>query len=141
MKALKTIDQVSNEHLAHNLFESNWILMKIFLEFRGEKVKSAINGETIRYFSDTKRKQLLRQSFIIITMMIVLVCVVTGGIYVARFILRSFVGEGNASLYASIANALLIQFFNFAYNQLAFALTERENHRCFHSHEKHFSLI
>ena len=62
-------------------------------------------------------------------MLILLVCSVTGGIYFARYVLRFVVGKSNAQLIASIANSLLIQFFNYIYNLVAFALTDRENHR------------
>jgi len=124
MKMKRKTDQV-----CISTWHFNYLHLTHSLEFRGEKVKSVIDGSSIRYFSTKKRGQYLRESFLTIAIMILLVAGVTGAIYVARFVLRNYIGEGNAQLAASIMNALQIQLFNFVYNRLASALNDRENHR------------
>jgi hypothetical protein len=98
-------------------------------EFRGDKIKSVVDGSQIRYFSSNKRQSLLRQSYSIILTMLVLVAAATAAIYYGRFYLRNTIGTSNAALSASVANALTIQFFNWLYNLIAVSLNDRENHR------------
>lgn len=98
-------------------------------EFRGERIKSVVDGSQILYFSSSKRQCLLRQSYSIILTMLVLVAAATAAIYYGRFYLRNTIGTSNAALSASVANALTIQFFNWFYNLIAVSLNDRENHR------------
>ena len=88
-----------------------------------------VDGSQIRYFSSNKRQSLLRQSYSIILIMLVLVAAATAAIYYGRFYLRNTIGTSNAALSASVANALTIQFFNWLYNLIAVSLNDRENHR------------
>jgi hypothetical protein len=98
-------------------------------EFRGEKINSFIDGSPMRYFSSAKRLEYMRQSFITIGLFVLLVAAVTGAVYLGRYFLRQQVDVSIAQVAASVANALQIQFFNFTYNLVATALTNRENHR------------
>jgi hypothetical protein len=97
-------------------------------EFRGEMRRSHINGRETVYFPNKIREKYISQSVLAISSLILLVLAVVGAIYVIRAALTPDMGS-NAQIVASILNAIQIQFFNYIYNMIADALTERENHR------------
>jgi len=98
-------------------------------DFKGEFIKSFIDGSNIRYFPSRQRNLLLAQSFMGIITLILLVTGVVVSIYVIRYAIAGDVGDSNAQTIASIANAVQIQIVNYLYSLLANALSERENHR------------
>jgi hypothetical protein len=103
--------------------------MIVFSDFKGEFIKSFIDGSNIRYFPSRQRNLLLAQSFMGIITLILLVTGVVVSIYVIRYAIAGDVGDSNAQTIASIANAVQIQIVNYLYSLLANALSERENHR------------
>jgi hypothetical protein len=98
-------------------------------DFRGEKIKSFVDGSDIRYFSSKKRDSFIYQSMAAVGGLILLVAGVVVSIYVLRYSIVNYVGDSNAQTIASIANAVQIQVMNMVYSFLANALSERENHR------------
>lgn len=99
------------------------------IDFKGESIKSFIDGSDIRYFPTKKRNLFIYQSLIAIGALILLVTGVVVSIYILRYAVVAYVGDSNAQTIASIANAVQIQVMNFVYSFLANALSERENHR------------
>lgn len=98
-------------------------------DFRGDDIKSFIDGSWIRYFPTKKRRSYLFQSSLGIIAMIVLVIGIVVSIYVMRFAIRSLIGITSAQVVASIANSVQIIILNAVYTFIANVLTERENHR------------
>lgn len=98
-------------------------------DFKGQTIKSFIDGSEIRYFSTKTRNKFLAQSFAAIVGLILVVVGVVASIYVIRSALSGSIGDSNAQTVASIANAVQIQVLNYVYSFLANALSERENHR------------
>ena len=99
-------------------------------EFRGEVVKSHINGEEIVYFPDSKLAALQTFSRSVVASFILVVIGVVAAIYVLRFSLqqRSDTNEYSSTI-ASILNAIQIQIFNLIYQRVSVFLTDNENHR------------
>ena len=94
----------------------------------GEIIPSFINGAKINYFPQSQRDSLIAQSVVLISLMIMLVVGCVASIYILRFHLYSSIGS-NASVVASIVNAIEITILNFIYGKVAVKLTKRENHR------------
>ena len=99
-------------------------------EFRGEVVKSHINGEEIVYFPDSKLASLQFFSRTVVVSFMLLVIGVVAAIYVLRFSLqqREETNEYSSTI-ASILNAIQIQIFNMIYQKVCVFLTDNENHR------------
>lgn len=98
-------------------------------DFKGKYIESFIDGSQIRYFSTKERKFLLVQSFLGIATLIMLVVGIVVSIYVIRYAIAGDVGDSDAQTIASVANAVQIQVVNYIYSMIAYALSERENHR------------
>lgn len=109
-------------------------------DFKGTRVASYVNGETILYFPPEQRNVYVNQSSVVVLLLIAVVVGVVASIYIIR---QSFIDHGvavaDAQTYASCINALQIQFANYAYNFLATELTKRENHRTTTAYEDHLT--
>jgi hypothetical protein len=97
-------------------------------QFRGEPIISFIDGKEMKYFSPHQQKNLVSQSILVVVVMILLVIGFVSSIYIMRFYLYGPIGS-NASIVASIVNAIQITILNLVYESIAEALTKRENHR------------
>jgi hypothetical protein len=98
-------------------------------DFRGEIIKSFIDGSEIRYFPSKRRNFLLVQSFAGIVSLIMLVVGIVVSIYLMQYQLSKDVNDSDAQTVASVANAVQIQIVNYIYSMVAYALSDRENHR------------
>jgi hypothetical protein len=97
-------------------------------QFKGQTITSFINGGKLHFFPPGERQSLVVQSIVLICIMIMLVMGCVASIYVLRFYLYSSIGA-NASIVASVLNAVQITILNICYGKVAIALTKRENHR------------
>ncbi len=99
-------------------------------EFKGDLIKSYINGKDMLYFPVSKAQKRLAVSQSVITTFIMCVIGVVAGIYVLRFSLQKKDSSAPyASVVASILNTVQITIFNMIYQVIALKLTDRENHR------------
>ena len=103
------------------------------LEFKGESIRSVIDGETELYFPPEEKFKLTVVSTFIIGPAILLVIGIVSIIFYTQVVIHNDVKNPNdASSYStvtSIANAVQIQVLNYLYGTLAIWLTTRENHR------------
>lgn len=113
-------------------------------EFRGETIKSFINGSPMVYFPQKHQRRRIAQSVSVVATFILLIVAVVAGIYVMRFSLQPQIGR-YASYLASAVNSVQIQIFNMIYGFFAVLMTsigilisilfvkqccaDRENHR------------
>jgi uncharacterized protein YoxC len=97
-------------------------------DFRGQRIKSYIDGKDVVYFSSAKRNQYVMQSLLVVALLIAAVVGLVASIYVIRFAIQPYIGT-NAQTVASVANSIQILIANAVYTFLATALTNRENHR------------
>eukprot|EP01040_Poterioochromonas_malhamensis_P012080 gene12080-13202_t len=97
-------------------------------EFRGELIKSYINGDDTLFFPPELQKERQFGSRVVISSFIALLIGVVSSIYVLRFSLQSNLGS-YASLIASILNTVQITIFNMIYQNMAIRLTDAENLR------------
>jgi anoctamin-10/anoctamin-7 len=99
-------------------------------EFKGDTIRSYINGQDITYFPPSKYHALMSFSRSVIAMFIMVVIGVVLGIYVYRFQLQKSASTYDyASGVASILNTVQITIFNILYGNAAILLTNQENHR------------
>lgn len=99
-------------------------------EFRGDIIKSYINGRDFTFYPAQKYRQLVAISQTVITSFVILVIGVVAAIYVFRFFLQNKDSTSPySSLVASVLNTVQITVFNMIYQYLAKVLTDRENHR------------
>ncbi|CAM9174547.1 unnamed protein product, partial [Ectocarpus fasciculatus] len=97
-------------------------------QYKGEVIQSFINGSRLNYFPRAKHDSLVAQSTAVISVLIMLVVGCVASIYVLRFNLYATLGS-NASVVASVINAVQITILNIVYGKVAVKLTHRENHR------------
>jgi len=99
-------------------------------DFRGDKIRSFVNGKEIFYFPTPTRNWYIFHSSLAIIGLAAVVIGVVASIYLIR---NALVDDGvsltNAQTFASVSNAIEIQVANIAYSYLAYALNDRENHR------------
>lgn len=93
-------------------------------EFKGELVKSPVNGEDVAYFPEKTRDGRIALSFLVVSSMIMLIIGVVAGIYALRFALQPDIGP-YASTVASVLNAVQITIFNYIYQLLAVFMTSK----------------
>lgn len=98
-------------------------------EFQGTYLSSYIDGTTFKFFDPQEYRRRKTHSWIIACIALALIFAIVTGIYAARFLLRSLVGNNRAQAIASTANVLQIQLFNFILTKLVYHLTDKENHR------------
>ena len=100
-------------------------------EFRGERIKSFINGESnYLHFPTSTRSSYLLQSSMAITGLTILVLGLVAATYKLKAYLESQgLGASDAQTTASVLNSIQIQVANWAYTFIANELTNRENHR------------
>lgn len=103
-------------------------------DFKGELIKSFIDGSDMIYFPPAQQRNLITQSAVLIISMIMLVIGTVASIYVLRFQLYQDIGS-SASIVASALNSLQITVFNMVYGYVARKLTNRENHRTITQYE------
>ena len=104
-------------------------IILINIDFRGDAIKSFIDGSEVRHFPSKIRKNRIILSVASVCGLILTVIGIVVSIYVIRFTISGSVGASNAQLVASISNAVQIQVMNFIYSFIANALSENENHR------------
>ena len=97
-------------------------------EYRGDLIKSYIDGSEMLYYPSDQVKTKIIKSEIVIASFILMVIGVVASIYALRFSLETSIGS-NASLVASILNTVQITVINTIYQIIAVALTNAENHR------------
>ena len=97
-------------------------------EFRGDLIKSYINGGELFYFSKQEFGERVAGSMAIIGGFILLLVGVVASIYVMRYALEKTL-QGQASTVASICNTVQITIFNMVYQKVVVFLTDAENHR------------
>lgn len=97
-------------------------------QFKGEIITSFIDGSKLHYFPPDKHDSLVAQSTVLISVLIMLVVGCVASIYILRFNLYSTIGS-DASIVASVINAIQITILNIIYGKVAVRLTRRENHR------------
>eukprot|EP01039_Chlorochromonas_danica_P003789 gene3789-4139_t len=97
-------------------------------EFKGELIKSYINGGDMLYFPQEEFLKRSISSQSVIGTFITLVLGVVASIYVLRFSIQSDLGS-SASTVASILNTVQITIFNYIYQKVAIHLTDMENQR------------
>jgi hypothetical protein len=98
-------------------------------EFRGDTIKSPIDGSLITYFSDTEVTFKLISSTIVVATFVAIMCGSLAGIYVLRFNINDRVGTSESSYVASALTTALILTMNTIYQTVAKKLTDHENHR------------
>lgn len=106
-------------------------------EFRGQIIKSFVDGkEYIHFPTETRNKYVLQSSLSILALTFVVIGAVAS-IYTIKAELQTAGGfsPSNAQTAASIINSLLIQLTNLGFTFVANALTSRENHRTQHDHD------
>jgi len=97
-------------------------------EFKGDTIKSFVDGKEIMHFPQKKRNSLIIESCVVIGVLIAVVIGAVVSIYIMRRALSKPLGS-NAQTVASIANSVQISIFNAIYSLVADWLTTRENHR------------
>jgi anoctamin-10/anoctamin-7 len=97
-------------------------------EYKGTMIRSYIDGEETLYFSPDEFTQRFAASQGVILTFVLVVIGCVASIYVLRYSLQADVGA-NASTIASILNTIQITLLNMAYQFVATALTDSENHR------------
>ena len=106
-------------------------------EFRGDRIKSFVDGKDYIFYPTSKRNSYIAQSSMAILGLTLLVLGVVASIYTIKGQLVNVYGfsVSNAQTAASIINSLEIQVTNLLYTFLANELTSRENHRTQHDHD------
>lgn len=92
-------------------------------EFKGERVQSHITGHYVRYFPSHKRSVRVKQSFLVIAMLMFTVLAAITVVYVLKYF--QYINQ----TVASVISAVQIQALNYVYSSLAEILTVWENHR------------
>jgi hypothetical protein len=98
-------------------------------EYKGDRIKSFIDGKEMTYFPDTQRSRLFAMSQSVIYTFISIVIGVVAGIYSMRYVLQTQSLGPYASTVASVVNTIQITIFNVLYQFVAVKLTNLENHR------------
>lgn len=98
-------------------------------QFRGEEMKSFIDGSMIRYFSPKMHELLKARAFSAITTLAAIVLGVVISIYFIRHRLDTTSAAEYSQVIASLLNSIQITLFNIIYGKLAIYLTDNENNR------------
>ncbi|CAM9205929.1 unnamed protein product [Chrysoparadoxa australica] len=102
-------------------------------EFKGEVIKSPIDGKEMLYFPPSERNARVRWASAVILFLIICVIACIASIYALKWYLVYELdapwGAKYGATIAAIANAIQIQVLNFVYRGIAVKLVEYENHR------------
>jgi hypothetical protein len=99
-------------------------------EYKGDVIKSPVNGKDFTFYPPSKASRLLRHSIVVILSFIIMVIGTVAAIYIFRFYLQGRSDTSSASsTIASILNTVQITVFNMIYSYVASKLTDYENHR------------
>ena len=105
-------------------------LEKVRGEFQYDEVVN-LTGRPELYFSPNRRNFRIAISFTKVLLFCFLVIGTTASIYKVRNVLAAIDAEwnSNASIVASVLNALQVTVYGYIYGLMAEALTDNENHR------------
>lgn len=97
-------------------------------EFVGEVINSFIDGSPMTYFPVKSYRNRVLQSNIIVLFLIIIIIGVVTSIYIFRMLIDPYLGYYSTIL-ASILNTIQITVFNYLYDNMAYYLSVKENHR------------
>jgi hypothetical protein len=103
-------------------------------EFKGEEIRSIINGKKIKYFPPADKMRCILYSYVVISLMMLAVVACVSGIFGLQWYINTKVrnsseqSSGNTAV--SILSAIQIIVLNMVYSDMAISLTDQENHRC-----------
>ena len=103
-------------------------------EFKGEMIRSIVNGKKMRYFAPAEKAKKIMWSYFIICLMMLLVIACVSAIFGLQYYIN-YKMTGNPSLQStgntgvSILAAVQIIILNMVYSDMAINLTNEENHR------------
>lgn len=98
-------------------------------QFTGQQIESYIDGAKMAYFSPKTYAQRVKQSYIVVVSMGLMVLGAVVSIYIMRYYLYLTSFRSYAQITASLINSIQITIFNIVYEIIATKLTDMENHR------------
>jgi hypothetical protein len=113
-------------------------------EYTGRPRRSPVTDDLDElFYSPIKRLFIMLFNFLIMVIILLIVIGIVAGLIIMRWKLTDDLlinGFDGAGPLASVLNAIQIQIFNYLYQELAFKLTDWENHRTQSSYEQSFVL-
>ena len=113
-------------------------------EFSGYSRRSPVTDDLDEiYYNPIKRVFIMLFNFLVMVIILLIVIGIVAGLIIMRWKLTDALlinGFDGAGPLASVLNAIQIQVFNYLYQELAFKLTDWENHKTQSAYEQSFVL-